>query len=259
MESSRSRESSRSSRYNKYVSLYKLTTLAFSLNGVVAITQRTRTLTVSSYDTAQAVCGQAQSRRNPCGCSRAGEHRRSAGSLRAKHGATQQQPAASTSTAAATPAPANSAFKTANPSPFLSASPVSDPYPISQMPSVTAQGPVQWQPAQQGRPSLTGGIPSGRVTGASHHRGLCMRKRRTFVAVKARRHRSRSPKTRRCSRSMTTAHGGRILLVTRACGGQYRTLCRASTRTSRLNRKWKMYVYCPCILVARIGVLTIRI
>ncbi len=77
------------------------------------------------------------------------------------------QPAASTSAAASAAAtPTNSAFKTANPSPFLSASPVSDPYPISQTPSVTSQGPVQWQPAQQGRPSLTGGIPSGRVTGA---------------------------------------------------------------------------------------------
>ncbi|TFK91356.1 hypothetical protein K466DRAFT_573757 [Polyporus arcularius HHB13444] len=83
------------------------------------------------------------------------------------------QPAASTSAAASAAAtPTNSAFKTANPSPFLSASPVSDPYPISQTPSVTPQGPVQWQPAQQGRPSLTGGIPSGRVTGASSY-ALC--------------------------------------------------------------------------------------
>ncbi|TBU61696.1 transcription initiation factor TFIID subunit A-domain-containing protein [Dichomitus squalens] len=85
-----------------------------------------------------------------------------------ERGATPSATAASTSaavTAAATAA--NAAFKTTNPSPFLGASPVSEGYPISQTPSVTQQGPVQWQPAQQGRPSLTGGIPSGRITGKS--------------------------------------------------------------------------------------------
>ncbi|CDO77103.1 hypothetical protein BN946_scf184501.g8 [Trametes cinnabarina] len=60
---------------------------------------------------------------------------------------------------------ANPAFKHASPSPFLSATPTV-PAPISQTLSTTPQGPVQWQPAQQGRPSLTGGIPSGRVAGA---------------------------------------------------------------------------------------------
>ncbi|KAI1795727.1 transcription initiation factor TFIID subunit A-domain-containing protein [Ganoderma leucocontextum] len=74
-------------------------------------------------------------------------------------------PAAGSSTATAA-TPTTAAFKTANPSPFLGASPASDGYPISQTPSVTQQGPVQWQPAQQGRPSLTGGIPSGRISGA---------------------------------------------------------------------------------------------
>ncbi|KAI0692023.1 transcription initiation factor TFIID subunit A-domain-containing protein [Cerioporus squamosus] len=94
--------------------------------------------------------------------------------LAPEHELARQQATASTSAAASNAAtPTNSAFKTANPSPFLSASPVSDPYPISQTPSVTSQGPVQWQPAQQGRPSLTGGIPSGRVTGASSYYALC--------------------------------------------------------------------------------------
>lgn len=76
------------------------------------------------------------------------------------------QSTASTSTSSTTAtAPGSTALRTTNPSPFLSASPVSDGYPISTTPSVTAQGAVQWQPAQQGRPSLTGGIPSGRVSG----------------------------------------------------------------------------------------------
>ncbi|KAI0349096.1 hypothetical protein OH77DRAFT_1415560 [Trametes cingulata] len=59
---------------------------------------------------------------------------------------------------------ANPAFKHASPAPFLSATPTV-PAPISQTLSTTPQGPVQWQPAQQGRPSLTGGIPSDRVAG----------------------------------------------------------------------------------------------
>ncbi|KAI0745955.1 transcription initiation factor TFIID subunit A-domain-containing protein [Earliella scabrosa] len=71
--------------------------------------------------------------------------------------ATQPQAAASTSAAATATAP-NTALRTTNPSPFLSASPVSDGYPISQTPT--------WPPAQQGRPSLTGGLPGGRVSGA---------------------------------------------------------------------------------------------
>ncbi|KAI0779417.1 transcription initiation factor TFIID subunit A-domain-containing protein [Fomes fomentarius] len=76
------------------------------------------------------------------------------------------QSTASTSSSSTTAtAPGSTALRTTNPSPFLSASPVSDGYPISTTPSVTAQGAVQWQPAQQGRPSLTGGIPSGRVSG----------------------------------------------------------------------------------------------
>lgn len=58
-----------------------------------------------------------------------------------------------------------SAFKTANPSPFLSQQPSTEVYPIST--NVTAQqsGPSQWPQSQQGRPTLTGGLPSGRVSG----------------------------------------------------------------------------------------------
>ncbi|PIL35821.1 hypothetical protein GSI_01481 [Ganoderma sinense ZZ0214-1] len=81
-------------------------------------------------------------------------------------GTSTTAPAAGSSAAVPAPTAATAAFKTANPGPFLAASPASDGYPISQTPSVTPQGPVQWQPAQQGRPSLTGGIPSGRISGA---------------------------------------------------------------------------------------------
>ncbi|KAI8992981.1 transcription initiation factor TFIID subunit A-domain-containing protein [Trametes punicea] len=59
----------------------------------------------------------------------------------------------------------NPAFKHASPAPFLSATPTGVA-PISQTLSTTQQGPVQWQPSQQGRPSLSGGIASGRVAGA---------------------------------------------------------------------------------------------
>ncbi|OCH92481.1 hypothetical protein OBBRIDRAFT_791226 [Obba rivulosa] len=63
-------------------------------------------------------------------------------------------------------APQNAAFKTSTPSPFLGANPSNEAtYPISQTPNVSNPGPVPWQPAQQGRPTLTGGIPSGRVSG----------------------------------------------------------------------------------------------
>ncbi|KAH9947573.1 transcription initiation factor TFIID subunit A-domain-containing protein [Amylocystis lapponica] len=61
--------------------------------------------------------------------------------------------------------PANPAFKTSNPSPFLSASSPTDTYPISSTPNINNPGPVPWQSAHQGRPTLTGGIPSGRVSG----------------------------------------------------------------------------------------------
>ncbi|KAI0373991.1 hypothetical protein BV20DRAFT_936496 [Pilatotrama ljubarskyi] len=67
---------------------------------------------------------------------------------------------------ASVPVTTNPALKHSSPHPFLSSTP-SGTAPISQtLPSSTPQTPVQWQPAQQGRPSLTGGIPSGRVAGA---------------------------------------------------------------------------------------------
>ena len=66
--------------------------------------------------------------------------------------------------ASSTPTAATSAFKSTNPMPFLSASPSNEGYPITSSPNVTNPGPVQW-PSAQGRPTLTGGIPSGRVSG----------------------------------------------------------------------------------------------
>ncbi|KAH8107952.1 transcription initiation factor TFIID subunit A-domain-containing protein [Cristinia sonorae] len=65
---------------------------------------------------------------------------------------------------AAKPATANAAFKTANPSPLLSQNPATEGYPISQTINPTNPGPVQWPAAQQGRPTLTGGMPAGRIS-----------------------------------------------------------------------------------------------
>ncbi|THH15367.1 hypothetical protein EUX98_g9477 [Antrodiella citrinella] len=70
---------------------------------------------------------------------------------------------ASTSTAPAQPA-ANAAFKTANPSPLLSQNPATEGYPISQTIFPTNPGAVQWQSAQQGRPTLNGGMAAGRMS-----------------------------------------------------------------------------------------------
>ena len=91
------------------------------------------------------------------------------------------KPVASTSTSSTTPTPTNAAAtsststtanattakSTANAGPFLSqTSEAASAYPISSTPpAVTNTGPVQWQSAHQGRPTLTGGIPSGRVSG----------------------------------------------------------------------------------------------
>lgn len=76
---------------------------------------------------------------------------------------------------ASQPAAANPAFKHASPSPFLGSTPTTAT-PIPATLPTTTQGAVQWQPAQQGRPSLTGGVPSGRVAGTcalrSHVRAL---------------------------------------------------------------------------------------
>ncbi|EIW63268.1 uncharacterized protein TRAVEDRAFT_142011 [Trametes versicolor FP-101664 SS1] len=86
-----------------------------------------------------------------------------------KHKAAASASAAGTSTSqaqpASQPAAANPAFKHASPSPFLGSTPATAT-PIPATLPTTTQGAVQWQPAQQGRPSLTGGVPSGRVAGA---------------------------------------------------------------------------------------------
>ncbi|KAH7913255.1 transcription initiation factor TFIID subunit A-domain-containing protein [Hygrophoropsis aurantiaca] len=57
-----------------------------------------------------------------------------------------------------------SAFKSGSPAPLLTSTP-GDGYPISTTINASNPGPVQWASAQQGRPTLTGGIASGRVSG----------------------------------------------------------------------------------------------
>ncbi|KAI0916414.1 hypothetical protein AcW1_008855 [Taiwanofungus camphoratus] len=94
----------------------------------------------------------------------ADKHKASATSVTASSTATGTTSVAGTASASSG-VPVNSAFKNSNPSPFLSASPSNEGYPISQTPNVTNPGPVQWQTAQQGRPTLTGGIPGGRISG----------------------------------------------------------------------------------------------
>ncbi|KAH9858668.1 transcription initiation factor TFIID subunit A-domain-containing protein [Lenzites betulinus] len=89
----------------------------------------------------------------------ADKHKAAASAGAAGSSSTQtQQPASATSTT-------NPAFKHSSPSPFLGSTSYAAA-PISATPPAPPQGPVQWQPAQQGRPSLTGGIPSGRIAGA---------------------------------------------------------------------------------------------
>jgi len=57
-------------------------------------------------------------------------------------------------------------FKTNTPGPMLGDTPnTHNTYPISQTLNTTNPGPVQWQSAQQGRPTLTGGISGGRMSG----------------------------------------------------------------------------------------------
>ncbi|KAG1875847.1 transcription initiation factor TFIID subunit A-domain-containing protein [Suillus subluteus] len=56
------------------------------------------------------------------------------------------------------------AFKSGSPAPVLTSTP-GDGYPISQTLNTTNPGPVQWAAAQQGRPTLTGGMTSGRLSG----------------------------------------------------------------------------------------------
>ncbi|KAK7692499.1 hypothetical protein QCA50_004125 [Cerrena zonata] len=66
----------------------------------------------------------------------------------------------------AQPTASSAAFKTQTPGPFLnSPSQANDGYPISTSITPSATGATQWTQAQQGRPTLTGGVASGRVAG----------------------------------------------------------------------------------------------
>lgn len=68
--------------------------------------------------------------------------------------------------ATVTPAsPAPSAFRNSSPPTVVLGSNPGDGYPISQTLNTTNPGPVAWSSAQQGRPTLTGGIPGGRASG----------------------------------------------------------------------------------------------
>ncbi|KIK98474.1 hypothetical protein PAXRUDRAFT_31155 [Paxillus rubicundulus Ve08.2h10] len=69
-----------------------------------------------------------------------------------------------TPTAAAASAGTTSAFKSGSPASLLASTPEGG-YPISQTLNTANPGPVQWATAQQGRPTLTGGITGGRVSG----------------------------------------------------------------------------------------------
>ncbi|KAF8843035.1 hypothetical protein BDN67DRAFT_898098 [Paxillus ammoniavirescens] len=72
--------------------------------------------------------------------------------------------APATPTAAAVSTGTTSAFKSGSPASVLTAT-TGDGYPISQTLNTANPGPVQWATAQQGRPTLTGGITGGRVSG----------------------------------------------------------------------------------------------
>ncbi|KAI6000581.1 transcription initiation factor TFIID subunit A-domain-containing protein [Pisolithus albus] len=57
-----------------------------------------------------------------------------------------------------------SAFKSGSSAPALTST-TGDGYPISQTLATTNPGPVPWPAAQQGRPTLTGGMTAGRISG----------------------------------------------------------------------------------------------
>lgn len=68
--------------------------------------------------------------------------------------------------------PSNSALKGVNPSPFLgtgspSATEATPTYSISSQPPASQAATGPWQTSQPSRPTLTGGIPAGRVVGTS--------------------------------------------------------------------------------------------
>ena len=61
-------------------------------------------------------------------------------------------------------------IKSGSPAPVLSSAPTSlGSYPISQTLETTNPGPVAWASSQQGRPTMTGGMASGRMSGAWVH------------------------------------------------------------------------------------------
>lgn len=154
---------------------------------------------------------------------------------------------ATTTTPALTSAGATSAFKSGSPVPVLTSMP-GDGYPISQTLNTTNPGPVQWTAAQQGRPTLTGGVTGGRVSGQSPRVAVSGYTRSwSCVGVdvdcrQGHRRRSQGAMMRRRSRSMTVGRGGRTRRATRACDGRYRTLSRASIRMCGSNPRSRMYV-----------------
>lgn len=56
-------------------------------------------------------------------------------------------------------------IKGGSPTPVLSSAPTLGSYPISQTLETNNPGPVAWGSAQQGRPTLTGGVAAGRMSG----------------------------------------------------------------------------------------------
>ncbi|KAI6157648.1 transcription initiation factor TFIID subunit A-domain-containing protein [Pisolithus tinctorius] len=84
-----------------------------------------------------------------------------AGTSTASIATTSAKPAGITPTAVST---ATSAFKTGSSAPVLTST-TGDGYPISQTLATTNPGPVSWPAAQQGRPTLTGGMTAGRISG----------------------------------------------------------------------------------------------
>ncbi|TFL02533.1 transcription initiation factor TFIID subunit A-domain-containing protein [Pterulicium gracile] len=62
--------------------------------------------------------------------------------------------------------PTATAFKSNSPGPLLTSAPFgTEGYPVPQTLNVANPGPVSWPASQTGRPTLSGGIPGGRVAG----------------------------------------------------------------------------------------------
>lgn len=144
---------------------------------------------------------------------------------------------------------ATSAFKSGSPAPVLTSTP-GDGYPISQTLNTTNPGPVLWAAAQQGRPTLTGGVTGGRMSGQSspaHKLGYFGRTNSRLCGGcgcrrQGRRRKSRGAMMRRRSHSMTVGRGGRTRRVIRACDDRYKTSSRASIPMYGSNPRSRMYV-----------------